>query len=69
MSTQDTAADDPQVVASAIVALLDSARAVVSRVEVDEAQHGGLLGRDSLREVGRLRLQLARWSLPARKAD
>lgn len=41
-------------------ALLKAAAAVVQAIERDEAQHGGLLGRDSLKLVGLLRLELQR---------
>lgn len=48
-------------VAQAILALLGKAKAAVDRIERDEAHEGGLLGRDTLKIIGELRLEVARW--------
>lgn len=44
-----------------LLQLLQRAAAVVEHVNRNEAQEGGLLGRDTLRQVGTLRLELGRW--------
>lgn len=60
MSAEDPAAR-PRRKGRRLEQLLKRASALVAAIEADEAQQGGLLGRDTLRLAGELRNELWRW--------